>query len=106
MQSTITGRHLEITDALRDYVEAKLTRLDRHHEPPTSAQIVLSVEKLDQKAEAILHVSGETIFADAVDTDMYAAIDALADKIDRQLRRHKEKRAEHHATPDRFPNKL
>jgi len=99
MQSTITGRHMEITQALRDYVETKLERLDRHHEPPTSAQVILTVEKLDQKAEGILHVAGETIFADAVDSDMYAAIDALADKLDRQLRRHKERRTDHHATP-------
>jgi len=99
MQSTITGRHMEITEALRDYIDTKLKRLDRHHEPPTSAQVILSVEKLDQKAEAILHVSGETIFADAVEQDMYAAIDGLTDKLDRQLRRHKERRTDHHATP-------
>lgn len=100
MQSTITGRHLEVTPALRSYVESKLQRLERHHEPPTSAQVILAVEKVDQKAEAILHVSGETVYAEAVDEDMYAAIDALVDKLDRQLRRHKEKRSDHHATPD------
>lgn len=99
MQSTITGRHLEITPALQDYVEAKLARLARHHEPPTSAQVVLSVQKLEHKAEGILQISGETVYADAVEADMYAAIDALADKLDRQLKRHKEKRSEHSATP-------
>lgn len=97
MQSKITGRHLEITPALKDYVETKLARLERHHEPPTSVQIILAVEKLDQKAEAIVHVAGGTVFADAVEQDMYAAIDALADKLDRQLRRHKERRTDHHA---------
>lgn len=98
MQSKITGRHLEITPALKDYVENKLARLERHHEPPTSVQVILAVEKLDQKAEAIVHVAGETVFADAVEPDMYAAIDALADKLDRQLVRHKERRTNHHAT--------
>lgn len=99
MQSTITGRHLEITPALQDYVQTKLSRLERHHEPPTSAQMILTVEKLDHKAEGILQISGETVYAEAVEGDMYAAIDALADKLDRQLRRHKERRTKHHATP-------
>jgi putative sigma-54 modulation protein len=99
MNSTITGRHLEITPALKGYVNEKLERLERHHAPPTSAQVILTVEKLDRKAEGILQISGETVFADAVDGDMYAAIDALADKLDRQLRRHKEQRSNHHVTP-------
>ncbi|MGH8226024.1 MAG: ribosome hibernation-promoting factor, HPF/YfiA family [Gammaproteobacteria bacterium] len=99
MQSTITGRHLDVTPALHDYVETKLARLERHHEPPTSAQMILTVEKLDHKAEGILQVSGETVYAKAVEGDMYAAIDALADKLDRQLRRHKERRSKHNATP-------
>lgn len=99
MQSTITGRHLEVTPALKSYIESKLARLERHHEPPTSAQVILTVEKLSQKAEGILHVAGETVYAEAVEEDMYAAIDSLADKLDRQLRRHKERRTEHHATP-------
>ncbi|MGH7057901.1 MAG: ribosome hibernation-promoting factor, HPF/YfiA family, partial [Acetobacteraceae bacterium] len=86
MQSTITGRHLDITPALKDYVESKLERLERHHEPPTSVQVILTVEKLDHKAEGILRVSGETVYAESTDANMYAAIDALADKLDRQLR--------------------
>lgn len=99
MQSNITGRHIEITPALKDYVDTKINRLDRRHGPFISAQIVLDVEKLDHKAEGILQVSGEKIFADAVNPDMYAAIDALADKLDRQIKRHKEQRVKHHATP-------
>ncbi|MGH9436876.1 MAG: ribosome hibernation-promoting factor, HPF/YfiA family [Terriglobia bacterium] len=99
MQNTITGRHLDITPALKDYVESKLERLERHHEPPTSVQVILTVEKLDHKAEGILRVSGETVYAESTDENMYAAIDALADKLDRQLRRHKSKRTNHHATP-------
>ncbi len=99
MNSTITGRHLEITPALKAYVNTKLARLERHYEPPTSAQVVLTVDKLDHKAEGILQVFGETVIAEAVDANMYAAIDALADKLDRQLRRHKEQRSDHHVMP-------
>lgn len=100
MQSTITGRHMEVTPALKNYVSTKLARLERHHVPPTTTtQVILAVEKLDHKAEAIMKVSGETVCAKAVKNDMYAAIDALMDKLDRQLIRHKEQRSRHHATP-------
>lgn len=99
MQSTITGRHLDVTPALRDYVNSKLARLERHHEPPTSTQVILSVENLDHKAEAILQLRGDTVYAEASQPDMYAAIDVLADRLDRQLLRHKERRTDHHATP-------
>lgn len=99
MQSTITGRHIEVTPALKNHVDTKLTRLGRHYHPPMSAQITLDVEKLDHKAEGLLKISGEKIYAEATQNDMYAAIDALADKLDRQLKRHKEQRAKRHATP-------
>ncbi|MDN5864796.1 MAG: ribosome-associated translation inhibitor RaiA [Gammaproteobacteria bacterium] len=99
MQNTITGRHMEVTPALKDYVNSKLERLERHHEPPTSTQVILAVEKLNHKAEGIMQISGETICAKAVENDMYAAIDSVADKLDRQLKRHKEQRTQHHATP-------
>lgn len=99
MQNTITGRHIEVTPALKEYVNTKLERLERHHEPPTSTQMILAVEKLNHKAEGIMKISGETICAKAVEGDMYAAIDAVADKLDRQLKRHKEMRSSHHATP-------
>lgn len=99
MQNTITGRHLEVTSALKDYINTKLARLERHHEPPTSSQVILSVENLDHKAEAILQLRGETVYAEASESDMYAAIDVLADRLDRQLLKHKERRTDHHATP-------
>ncbi|MGH8128858.1 MAG: ribosome hibernation-promoting factor, HPF/YfiA family [Gammaproteobacteria bacterium] len=99
MQNTITGRHLEITPALKDYVNTKLARLERHRDKATSAQVVLSVENLDHKAEAILQLRGETVFAEATKPDMYAAIDVLADRLDRQLLKHKERNADHHVTP-------
>jgi putative sigma-54 modulation protein len=91
MQINLTGHHLEVTQALRDYVHDKLERIERHFENVTSVHVILSVEKLRRKAEATIHVAGNDIFADAVDGDMYAAIDALTDKIDRQIKKHKEK---------------
>jgi putative sigma-54 modulation protein len=91
MQLDVSGHHVDVTEALRDYVKSKFSRLQRHFDIATHAHVILTVEKLDQRAEATVHVSGGNLFADAVDGDMYAAIDALADKLDRQLKRHKEK---------------
>ena len=96
MQNKLSGHHIEITPALHDYVHDKLERIERHFDGVTSAQVILSVEKLRQKAEATIHVTGNEIFADAVDEDLYAAIDALSDKIDRQIKKHKEKLTEKH----------
>ncbi len=95
MQITISGHHLEVTDSLKDYVTSKIERLDNHHDRITNTHVILSVEKLVQKAEATIHVSGKDLFADAVHEDLYAAIDALADKLDRQLIKHKEKMRSH-----------
>jgi len=96
MQLSLTGHHVDITDALRNYVEEKLQRLERHFDHVTNVHVILSVEKLNQKAEATVHLSGADVFADASDTDMYAAIDALVDKLDRQVIKHKEKVKNHH----------
>ncbi len=98
MQINLSGHHVEVSPALRDYVTSKLQRLERHVDNVTNAHVVLSIEKLQQKAEATLHISGASVFADAVHQDMYAAIDALTDKLDRQIKRHKEKRTDHHRT--------
>ncbi len=96
MQLSITGRHLDVTDALRDYVTSKITRLERHYDHITNVQVVLDVNKMVQRAEGIIHAGHHhEIFADAEGEDMYAAIDALSDKLDRQLIRHKEKLADH-----------
>lgn len=95
MQINLTGHHIDITPALRDYVTSKLDRIDRHFDNISHLHVVLTVEKLRQKAEATLHVSGADLFADAEDENMYAAIDALADKLNRQVRKHKEKHADH-----------
>lgn len=97
MQLTLTGHHLEVTPALREYVGAKLGRLERHFDQLTDIHCILTVEKLSHKAEATVHLSGGTIHADSVQQDMYAAIDGLIDKLDRQVKKHKEKLTDHHA---------
>lgn len=97
MQLSVTGHHVELTPALRGYVEKKLERIVRHFDHVIDVHCVLTVEKLRQKAEATLHVSGSAIHADATEPDMYAAIDALTDKLDRCVKKHKEKRTDHHA---------
>lgn len=95
MHINISGHHLDLTDALKDYVSTKLERLTHHHDKITSTDVILTVDKLDQKAEARMHVSGKDLFADATDLDLYAAIDQLSDKLDRQLIKHKEKLRSH-----------
>ena len=95
MQINLTGHHVDITDALKGYVDSKFERLVRHFDNVLAIHVVLSVEKLRQKAEATLNVNGAKVFADSVHEDMYAAIDALIDKLDRQVLRHKEKKSDH-----------
>ena len=95
MQLTITGHHLEITSALKAYVESKLERLQRHFDQITTTHVILTVEKMAQRAEATIHIAGGDLFAQAESEDMYAAIDALADKLDRQLIKHKQKHRGH-----------
>ena len=96
MQLNLTGHHVEITPALRDYVNSKLSRLERHFDLVTDMHCVLTVEKLRHRAEAKINVNGSTLFADSVEDDMYAAIDTLIDKLDRQIKKHKEKVQRHH----------
>lgn len=91
MLVNITGHHVDLTAALRAYVNEKLTRLERHYDNITTVQVTLSIEKERQQAACILHAAGADLHAVAQDGDMYAAIDALADKLDRQLVKHKEK---------------
>ena len=96
MQLNISGHHVDMTDALKSYTTEKLGKLERHFDHITNVHVVLSVEKLTQRAEATIHVSGAELFADAESEDMYAAIDALTDKLDRQLLKHKEKLVNRH----------
>ena len=91
MQLNISGHHIDVTDSLRSYVTSKIKRLERHYDHITNVHVVLSVEKLVQKAEATLHISGAELFADADSDDLYAAIDSLSGKLDRQILKHKEK---------------
>ena len=91
MQITVSGHHIEVTQALRDYVESKFSKLHRHFDNITNTSVILTVEKLVQKAEATVHVSGADLFAHCESEDMYAAIDLLTDKLDRQIIKHKEK---------------
>lgn len=97
MNLNISGHHLDLTPPLRDYVTTKLKRIERHFDHLINADVILSVEKLRHKAEATVHASGADLHAEAVvDADMYAAIDALMDKLDQQTRKHKEKLRHHH----------
>ena len=95
MQINLTGHHVDITDALKGYVNSKFERLSRHFDHVIKAHVILSVEKLRQKAEATIQVNGGNVFADSVHEDMYAAIDGLIDKLDRQVLKHKEKKINH-----------
>jgi putative sigma-54 modulation protein len=95
MQLHINGHHLEVTPALNEYIQSKFERLQRHYDQITTTQVILSVEKMVHKAEATVHIAGADLFAAAEDEDMYAAIDALADKLDRQLIKHKQKHRGH-----------
>jgi putative sigma-54 modulation protein len=91
MNLNLSGHHLAITPAIRDYVIHKLERINRHFEQVIDVNVILSVEKLEQKCEASVHLSGKDIFVEERDGDMYAAIDGLVDKLDRQILRHKER---------------
>ena len=95
MQINLTGHHLDLTDALRNYVHDKFQRLERHFDHINNVHVILKVEKLQQIAEATLHLSGTEVFATSEHADMYAAIDALIDKLDRQVIKHKEKIKRH-----------
>ena len=97
MQYSVTGHHVDVSSALRDYVGQKLERVERHFDHLTDIHCILTVEKLRHKAEATVHLTGGTIYASAVEKDMYAAIDGLIDKLDRQVKKHKEKITDHHA---------
>ena len=91
MNIHVTGRQVEITPALQDYVVSKLSRITQRFDQVVDISVTLSVEKLEHKAEALVRVPGNDIFADANSADMYASIDSLVDKLDRQLARRKEK---------------
>ena len=91
MQVSITGHHVEVTEALKAHVEDKFSKLKRHFDNVVDVHVILTVEKLEQKAEATLQISGAKLYADDIQADMYVAIDNMIDKLDRQVVKHKEK---------------
>jgi len=95
MNLLIHGNHVEVTSALRDYVAGKLTRVERHFDQVMDVNVQLTVEKVRQRAEITLRLRGNSIHVESIDTDMYAAIDALVDKLDRQVVRHKDRIKDH-----------
>ncbi len=95
MQVSVTGHHVEVTDSLRTHVEEKISKLKRHFDNVTDVHVILTVEKLEQKAEATVQVSGAKLFANDIQEDMYQAIDNMVDKLDRQIIKHKEKTGSH-----------
>ena len=97
MQLSVTGHHVEVTASMKGYVEKKLDRIVRHSDHVIDVHCILTVEKLRHKAEATVKLTGGKVYADAVHDDMYAAIDALADKLDRGVKKHKDKLHDHHA---------
>ena len=99
MNLTISGHHVDVTPALREYVSNKLERITRHFDQVIDIAVVFTVEKLRQKAEINLHLRGKDLHGEAVDEDLYAAIDLVMDKLDRQVVKHKECIQAHNAEP-------
>ena len=95
MQIDITGHHVDVTPALRAYTTEKMQKLARHFDQVKSIHVILNVEKLEQHAEATVNAAGRTLFATQTATDMYASIDGLVDKLDRQVRRYKDRLTDH-----------
>ena len=91
MNLNVSGHQLEVTPAIRDYVTGKLARIERHFDHVVDAHVILSTSKIGQKAEVTVHVSGKDFFCESEERDLYAAIDLLVDKLDRQVLRHKER---------------
>lgn len=96
MNLQISGHHLEITPAIHDYATGKLERVVRHFDNVIDVNVILSVDKLKQKAEVTVHLAGKDIHVESVDEDLYAALDKLVDKLDRQVQKHKQKVQDHH----------
>jgi putative sigma-54 modulation protein len=95
MQIEITGHHIDVTEAMRSHVLEKFSRLEKHFDKLLEVHVILSVEKLSQKAEAPVHINGANLFAEDTQADLYTAIDNLVDKLDRQVLKHKEKHLNH-----------
>lgn len=104
MNLNLSGHHLEITPAIREHVLSKISKVKRHFDNVIDVNVILSVEKLRQKAEANVHLSGKTIFVECDDENLYVAIDSLIEKLDRQILKHKEKHtARRHDESGKYP---
>lgn len=95
MQINLTGHHVDVTDSLREYVNEKFAKLERHFDHINNVHVVLTVEKLNQIAESTVHLTGTEVHAKAENNDMYASIDSLIDKLDRQILKYKGKTSHH-----------
>lgn len=103
MNFTVSGHHVSVTPAIHEYVVSKFSRINRHFDHVIDVNVILTVEKLAQKAEVTVHVRGKDIFVETVDENMYAAIDTLADMLDRQICKYKDKTQNHaHDSPKRL----
>jgi len=108
MNLTISGHHLDVTPSLRNYVTTKLDRITRHFDRVVDVKVILTVEKQKEKerrqrAECSIHVKGNDMFAESSHADLYAAVDELMDKLDRQVVRHKDRLQDHgHPSPKRL----
>ena len=96
MNLQVSGHHLEITPALHDYVTGKLERITRHFDNVIDVNVILSVDKLKHKAEVTVHLAGKDVYVESVDEDLYAAVDGLVDKLERQVQKYKQKLQDHH----------
>ncbi len=96
MNLQVSGHHLEITPALHAYVTGKLERITRHFDNVIDVNVILSVDKLTQKAEVTVHLAGKDVYVESVDEDLYAAVDGLVDKLERQVQKYKQKLQDHH----------
>ncbi|EXI74554.1 MAG TPA: ribosome-associated translation inhibitor RaiA [Candidatus Accumulibacter phosphatis] len=96
MNLQVSGHHLEVTPALHDYVTGKLERITRHFDNVIDVSVILSVDKLKQKAEVTVHLAGKDVYVESVDEDLYAAVDGLVDKLERQVQKYKQKLQDHH----------
>ena len=108
MNFKVSGHHVSVTPAIRDYVHSKFSRINRHFDHVIDVNVILTVEsikekQLRQKAECSIHVKGSDMFAESAHEDMYAAVDELVDKLDRQVVRHKDRlQNHHHESPKRL----
>ncbi|MCF6300099.1 MAG: ribosome-associated translation inhibitor RaiA [Proteobacteria bacterium] len=96
MQLRITGHQLEVTQPIREYINTKFDKIKRHFDQVLNVHVIISVEKLRHKSEATMHIGGKDFFADSTEEHLYASIDLLTDKLDKQIRRHKDKATNHH----------